>query len=251
MNKWKDKWFYYKVIAALLTLGGLLGLYLYHMIAQTWVRDLDYPFSYWMFQGQFFSFFTFQSNFLVGLWFLVAAIYHQQKNRLLDNEKLTLAVTSYISVTCFIYVTVLFPGLFISHQKIITEDLITGPYFHILNPALMITYSLIHVRAINMTGKQYYSKNFWFYLIYPCLYIIYLICRIVVYVNVSSLKDVPFYIVYPYYVSLNPDLDISKITFPSSTDFIFIGVFLVLALCLFTAFNAIYFFSFRKLAKKK
>lgn len=252
MNKWKDKWFYYKLSATFLILGGLLALYLFHMITQTWVRSLDYPFSYWMFQGQFFSFFTFQSNFIIGVWFLVAAIYHGQKNRLLDNQKLTLAVTGYISVTCFVYVTILFPGLFFSsHQAIKTEDLVTGPYFHILNPVLMIAYSLTHVQSFNFSAKSYYKKNFGFYLIYPLLYILFLIVRIVLYRNVASLKDVPFYIVYPYFVLLNPDQDISKVTMPSSEDFIFIGGFLVVAVCLFVVFNVIYFYSFKKLAKKK
>lgn len=251
MNKWKDKWFYYKVVAALLPLGGLLALYLYHMITQTWVRGLDYPFSFWMFQGQFFSFFTFQSNFIIGIWFLVAAIYHQQKNRLLDNQKLTIAVTAYISVTCFIYTTILFPGLFISHQSIKTEDLVTGPYFHLLNPILMIVYSLTHVQSFKITAKSYYSKGFWLYLIYPLLYILFLLFRIVLYLNVPSLKNVPFYIVYPYFVVLNPNQDISTITMPSTTDFIFIGVFLLIAVLLFSAFNAIYFFSFKKLGQKK
>ncbi|MBE4704406.1 hypothetical protein [Spiroplasma platyhelix] len=251
MSKWKDKWFYYKVGSAFLILGGLFALYLYHMIAQTWVRELGYPFSYWMFQGQFFSFFTFQSNFIVGVWFLVAAIYHKQKNHLLDNQKLTLAVTSYISVTCFVYVVILFPGFFISHQTLTTEEWITGPYFHLLNPALMIAYSLTHVQAIKLSAKSYYSKYFFFYLIYPLLYILYLIFRIVLYRNVAILKDVPFYIVYPYFVVLNPDQDIAKVTVPETNDLIFIGVFLLVALILFAGFNLIYFFSFKKMTQRK
>lgn len=251
MSKWKDKWFYYKVLATFLILDGLLALYLYHMITGTWVRGLDYPFSYWMFQGQFFSFFTFQSNFIIGVWFLVAAIYHQQRNRLLDNQKLTIAITSYISVTCFIYVTILFPGLFISHQTIKTEDLISGPYFHLLNPVLMIVYSLTHVQPFRFTAKLYYAKNFFFYLIYPLFYILYLVCRIVLYRNIDSLKDVPFYIVYPYFIVLNSDENIANVRVPSTEDLIFIGLFLLVALLLFTVFNAVYFFSFRKLGQKK
>lgn len=250
MNKWQDKWFYYKAISALLILAGLLAVYLYHMISQTWIRNIDYSFSYVLFQGQFLSFFTFQSNFIIGVWFLVAAIFHSKKNRFIENQNISLAISAYISVTCFIYTTILFPGLLIKGNAKI-EDLITGPFFHMLTPVLFLIYTLIHVKSMSITAKKYYTKNFFFYWIYPWFYTIYLIARIILYTNDPKFKDLPFEIVYPY-------LAIFKETGNWGTDFgnailafYLIFVFFIIVHLLFIFFNLIYFFSFKRIAKKK
>ncbi len=70
----KDKWFYYQLCVGIIIIGALFSVYLYHMIMQQWLRNIDYSFSPVLFQGQFFSFFTYQSNFLLGVWFLASAV---------------------------------------------------------------------------------------------------------------------------------------------------------------------------------
>lgn len=250
MNKWKDKWFYYKLFTAVLILAGLLALYLYHMIAQTWFRGVDYPFNYLIFQGQFFSYFTFQSNFIIGVWFLIATLYHNRKHKLIDNQNIMLAATCYISVTSFVYLAVLIPGMFLMSTKMILEDMITGPFFHVLTPTLMIFYSLMHVQTMKLSAKQYYTKNFFFYLIYPWLYTLYLVGRLVVYSNVASLKDVPLIIVYPYFPVLDLGETIAHAFDNAVRSVLAIVVFFIVVHVLFVLFNLIYFFSFKKLANK-
>ncbi|MGL5268504.1 MAG: hypothetical protein ACRC8P_01895 [Spiroplasma sp.] len=252
MNKWKDKWFYFKITSAFLTLGGLVAVYLYHMIFQTWIRELDYPFNFFLFQGQFLSFFTFQSNFITGVWFLIAAIYHKQKNRFIENPNILLAITSYISVTFLVFLAILVPGFFISKIKIEIEDIITAPFFHILTPILMISYSLIHIKEISFYSKRYYPKIFFIYLIYPWVYSIYLILRIVVYTNISSLKDIPFSIVYPYIPIFKTSSEVRDDILNGKLDIlILIVLFFLVVHCLFVILNFIYFLIFKKITKRK
>lgn len=252
MNKWKDKWFYYKFISVLLILGGLLAVYLYHMISQTWIRTLDYPFSFLLFQGQYLSFFTYQSNFIIGIWFLIAAIYHKQKNRLIDNANVLLAVTAYISITCFVYVVILFPGFFISKTEFELEDIITGPYFHILTPLLLIVYSIIYCKKLPFHHQQYYPKQLLFYFIYPWVYCIYLVLRVVIFMNVSALKDVPFSIVYPYLpITKSARVVRDEILGGNLDNLFFLIIFFLVVQCLFVIFNFLYFIIFKKIAKRK
>lgn len=252
MNKWKDKWFYYKFISTFLILGGLLTVYLYHMISQTWIRTLDYPFSFLLLQGQYLSFFTYQSNFIIGVWFLIAAIYHKQKNRLIDNANILLAVTAYISVTCFVYIVILFPGFFISKTEFELEDIITGPYFHILTLLLMIIYSIIYCKKLPFHYQEYYLKQFLFYFIYPLVYSIYLSLRIVIFMNVASLKHVPFIIVYPYLpITKSSGVVRDEILAGKLDNLFFIIIFFLVVQCLFVIFNYFYFMIFKKIAKRK
>ncbi|WP_215826561.1 hypothetical protein [Spiroplasma endosymbiont of 'Nebria riversi'] len=72
-NKW---WFIYEIVIAIFTLSVLIFDYVEHLITKIWVRSIDEPFSYTGFQGQYFIYFTIQSNIIVFVWFLLAAIYH-------------------------------------------------------------------------------------------------------------------------------------------------------------------------------
>lgn len=245
MQRWKNGWFYYKLISVFLILGGLLGFYLYHVISKTWIRDISgYPFSLALFQGQFFSFFTFQSNFIVGAWFLIALIFYNKKNRIIDNQNITLALTTYISVTMFVFLGLLVPIYFYNGNVVNLEDIITGPYFHILTPMLMIIYSLFNVKSFPISFKKYYSKNFFFTLIFIWVYILYLITRICIYSTIVSDLKVPFTIIFPYMFFNNFDET-------SRFFFYFLIILIIGTHLLLVFFNVVYFFLFKKIAAKK
>ncbi|MDQ7983087.1 MAG: hypothetical protein REH79_02570 [Spiroplasma sp.] len=247
VNKSKDLWFYYKVITTVLILSAVLGVYLYHMITRTWVRASDYPFNYWLFQGNFFSYFTYQSNIIVGVWFLIAAIYHNKPNKIIDNQNVRLAITCYISVTCFIFLIVLMPGLFFFEDSISFFEIFGLLFFHVFSPILMIVYTLTHVVPMKMKASQYYQKSFWLYLLYPVGYTLFLVIRLIVYSNISTLKNVPLVLVYPY-LPILPTEDIGTIITNSHLIVFLMTVFFVVVYIAFIAFNFIYFFSIKKIA---
>jgi len=254
INKWKDPWFYYKVIAATVILGAIVGVYLYHMILQKWTRTTDYPFSYWLFQGNFISYFTYQSNIIVGVYFLFAAIYHNKPNKIIDNQNVKLAITCYITVTCCTFLIIIIPVAVLSVFKT-TETFKFGVilgaiFFHVIVPASMIFYTLTHVTPMKMTAKEYYHKSFWLYLIYPLAYTFYLALRLIVYSTVPSLKSMPLILVYPYLPGF-PDHNVLPHISNNQLNIIIMAIFFILVYIGFIGFNFIYFYSIRKLSQKK
>lgn len=247
MNKWKDKWFYYKLIAAILILGGLLAIYLYHMIAQVWIRNVKYPFSFVLFQGQYISYFTYQSNIIIGMWFLLATIYHGKKNRLIESQNIRLAITAYISVTCLTYVMVLFPAVFVAKKPFSIRGTITGIFFHIITPSLMIFYSLYHLDGHKWSKHVSFKKGLLNYLFYPWIYVAFILMRITLFLFDSSLKDVPFKIVYPY-APLLGDIN-TEMAFNSKVAFfLLIIAFFVFVQLLFILFYFLYFYLLKKIS---
>lgn len=254
INKWKDPWFYYKVIAATAILASILGVYLYHMINQKWTRTTDYPFSYLLFQGNFISYFTYQSNIIVGVWFLIAAIYHNKKNKMIDNQNITLAITCYITITCCTFLIVIVPvavlSIFKTSETFNAEVVLGAIFFHVLVPASMIIYTLTHAKPMKMTAKEYYHKSFWLYLIYPWLYTLYLALRLIIYSTVPSLKSMPLILVYPYLPGF-PDYNVLPHITNNQLNIILMVIFFVFVHIGFVLFNFMYFYSIKKLSQKK
>ncbi len=252
MNKYKDKWFYFEILLGSMIIFGLVYVYLDHMINQYWLRNIDYPFSVVIFQGQFFSFFTYQSNFMVAIFLLLSGIFYKKKLAFCKSQTILLAITSYITVTCVTYTFILFPSILFSHKPIKPLDMVGGTFFHMISPPLMIFYCVKHIDLSEITKKSYFTKSFILYLIYPWLYTLFLLGRLIMYTVDFKFTDVPIEIIYPY----SPFFDYNS---KSLNDFmseiinliLSVIVFFVSVHVLFITVNLIYFFSFKKMANKK
>ncbi len=117
---------------------------------------------------RFFSYFTILTNTIVGLYFSYLT-YHSfgVKNVSLNNFGKLTAITVYITVVGLVY-QILLRHLWTptGMQKIVDEVL------HTVNPVLVIIYWFIS-RKINTL--QYSQIKFW--LIYPLIYLIYVLIR--------------------------------------------------------------------------
>lgn len=121
-----------------------------------------------------------------------------------------------------------------------------------ISPPLMIFYCVKNIDLSNITKKQYFTKSFFLYLIYPWTYTIFLIGRLIMYTVDFKFVDVPIEIIYPY----SPFFDNNS---KSLNDFmseiinliLSVIVFFVSVHILFITVNIIYFFSFKKMANKK
>lgn len=249
--KWKDKWFYYKLIMGLLIVGALISVYLTRMITHTWLRNVKYPFSPVLFQGQFLSFFTYQSNFAVGIWFLISSRYHNQSNQTCNKQNIRLALTCYITVTCVTWVFFLLPGSIISGKTLNPVWLIISFFFHIITPLSMIIYTFCHIEPLNTSIKEYYRKSFFLYWIYPWGYTLFLIFRIALFANDPTLRTMPFEIIFPYAPAFK-DL----YGFGDWFDYFFITFFVIIALLvivhiLFVVINLLYLKIISKVINKR
>lgn len=198
--KQQDKWFYYKLISGLLILLSLISVYIYHMVTKTWLRNIDvkqFAFNYGIFQWQFISFFTYQSNFIVGVWFLLAAIWHNKKNSGILKQNVRIAITCYITVTMLVWTFFLLPGMFFTESSFAVSSFIQGVFFHIIFPILMITYTLCHIEPLNQTIKQYYKTSFWVYWLYPIAYSV-LIFVGYIFFSIGYHHEIPLNIAFPY-----------------------------------------------------
>ncbi|WP_425380017.1 hypothetical protein [Spiroplasma endosymbiont of Stenodema calcarata] len=145
----KDKWFYYQLCSGIIIIVALLTVYLYHMITKIWLRNIDSLFSPVLFQGQFFSFFTYQSNFLLGIWFIASACTFHKRQYWWKNQYTRIAITLYITVTCITFMAFLLPAMLMA-EKFYFSKILVGLFFHLVTPILMIVYLFMHREKNNI-----------------------------------------------------------------------------------------------------
>ncbi|AKX34383.1 hypothetical protein SLITO_v1c07600 [Spiroplasma litorale] len=234
--------------------GMLIFVYVEHMVNSHWLRNVDYPFSPVIFQGQFLSFFTFQSNGLVAAYFLIRVIFYDNQIRFCKNKTLLLYVTSYITVTFITYVTVLFPATLANKYETRIIDWIYSLFLHIITPISTITYMFLNIDFSQITVKKYFKNYFLGYLVYPWFYTIYLIFRIFIFLSDDRFSSIPFEIVYPYAPVSSKSFDFGN---SSAEDMIgnilytFFSIFLLFIVVhtLFIIVNISYLFIIRKMER--
>ncbi|ASP28493.1 hypothetical protein SCORR_v1c07210 [Spiroplasma corruscae] len=237
-------------------LGMLVFVYAEHMINQHWLRNVDYPFSPVIFQGQFTSFFTFQSNGIVGAYFLVRVIFYDNQIRFCKNKTLLLFVTSYITVTFITYVCVLFPATLKNGYDTRVIDWIYSVFMHVVVPISTITYMFMNIDLSDITLKKYFRSYFAGYLIYPWVYTIYLMFRVFIFLNDDRFSSIPFEIVYPYAPVSNKTFDFDNggnfNDVFGNVLFTFFSIFLLFIVVhiLFISVNIIYILIIWKINKK-
>ncbi|ALX71027.1 hypothetical protein STURO_v1c07760 [Spiroplasma turonicum] len=233
----------------------LVFVYIEHMVNKHWLRNVDYPFSPVLFQGQFASFFTFQSNALVGAYFLIRVLFYDNQIRFCKNKTLLLYVTCYITVTFITYTCVLFPATLKNSYETRTIDWIYSLFLHVVIPVSTITYTFLNIDLTNFNIRKYFKTYFWGYFAYPWIYTFYLLFRIFTYLTDDRFSSIPFEIVFPYapvsnktfdFGNSNSDDIIGSIVY---TFFTILLLFVVVHL-LFVVVNITYVLIFWKLSKK-
>ncbi|WP_339020801.1 hypothetical protein [Spiroplasma endosymbiont of Atherix ibis] len=251
MNKWKDKWFYFEILLSFSIFLCLVYVYFDHMINEYWLGNINFPFSPVVFQGQFFSFFTYQSNFIVAI-FLLLSVFYRKSLKTCKSEIILLSITSYITVTAITYTFILLPSIIISNKSILKLDLTFAIFFHIISPGLMIFYCVKHVNLLNITISSYFKKYIWVYLIYPWSYTLFLVVRLIMYSLDPIFIDLPIEIIYPYSPPLWASINSISEYFEQIGKFIFlILIFFIFMHILFISINIFYFFILRLISKKK
>lgn len=193
----KDKWFYYKLFSFIISLFFLLYIYIYQMVEQDWLISTkkieNYPFYYHLYQSFFTSYFTIQSNILVMVWFFLAFIYHNNEDKIFwTGQKSKILMSTYISVTFFIYFTALLP---LAAAEMGAFKWITGLGQHLLVPILMVFYTLCNIGKQKYEYKKYSIKVLPYNLIYPILYLFITLIR----AEFLRKDNVPNAISYPYF----------------------------------------------------
>lgn len=196
-NKW---WFIYEIVIAVFTLSVLIFGYVEHLITKTWMRSIDEPFSYTGFQGQYFSYFTIQSNIIVFVWFLLAAIYHFKSDKpLILRQGGLIVISLYISITFITYMTMMLPFAATTMTPITWFENMSQ---HLIVPLLVICYMCFHIGEKPIVIKEYLKKKLWINFLYPLFYFLYIILRL----YMGVLDDKPTLLYFPYL----PKLDVAN-----------------------------------------
>ncbi|WHQ36709.1 Pr6Pr family membrane protein [Spiroplasma sp. SV19] len=173
---WKDWRVYYKLFFAILIgcgiFAALIESYVHGITVNvknpTWTAEAtknfindkgDYTFNY-------FSYFTMQTNLLVFAWLLGAGLFpkYEGKSKWL-GYKLTLAITTYISITFLIFNLMLLPF----DQPQTWKAWLYSTIQHVICPIAMIVYFLFFMeRQNNITiTKVYWRQDLWKLYFYP------------------------------------------------------------------------------------
>ncbi|WP_338968089.1 Pr6Pr family membrane protein [Spiroplasma endosymbiont of Lonchoptera lutea] len=219
----------FKIFAFIFTIAFLIATYINSMVLKLWVPKSDLPFLYGDFTVQYLSFFTTQSNIIVAIWFLLATINYQNEDKnILTGQTSKLFITSYISVTFFVWLTVLMPTAF---KDMGINAWIYGVAQHIIVPLLMIIYGIWNIGSNKIELNNYFKKNIWIYLSYPLTYIIYVMLR-----GEMRWADGKENLSYPYFF-----LNLHNKNFGMNGVLVFV-IFATLILFLFIVFNLLYIF---------
>lgn len=174
MQTTKNK-LYFKVFAFIVTTALLIAVYLYSISMKIWVPDAEVVFLYGDFTLQYLSFFTTQSNIIVALWFLLAIINHKNEDQKISTGQTSkIFVTSYITITALVWITILLPTTIKTTNAV---KLTFGIGQHVIVPAMMIIYTITSIGINKIDFKQNLNREFLFYLIYPLIYIFYVMIR--------------------------------------------------------------------------
>ncbi|QHX36732.1 Pr6Pr family membrane protein [Spiroplasma sp. BIUS-1] len=221
-TKWIDSWeaesklrdwrFWYKLLAGILVLIGITMNLSVELISLSDSTPEDLRWSVWHttygsgetgidyagYLGNFFSYFTIQTNILVAIWFFAAAFSHKQEGlNFITKSKISYAVATYITITCLIYNFLLLPTT-LSMSKT-GMDALTWTHQQILHtvvPILMVLYVCFFIkRDKTPTTKVFIKNNWWIYMIYPLLYGVFALIR----GEMRYISDKPVSTQYPYF----------------------------------------------------
>lgn len=213
------------------------------------------------------SFFTFQSNLLIAIWFLFGAIYHNQKNKIWILKPYTsIALTVYITLTCLVANLYLLPLGLISNNITnndnsgtisgsILKQILIQETLHFLIPLVTIVYLCLFYEFEKKELKDYqdlFTKKTISISLYPMLYSIYALLR----GELLYRSNKPYSVQYPYFFFYihqnggknyhNPyplkGINIDGI----SWFFITLVIFFIIIL----AFSILYLFALKKRAQK-
>lgn len=186
--KWNNWRFYYRILFGLLILGMLFYTLFNGLINGITVPDDEKENAKnweWFTQDKgdytlnFFTFFTTQTNILVGSWLFFSALLEnneKMKVKKLWNYHVVLGITIYISITGIIFNTLLLPTV-IKNTSVIFW-LTTGTA-HMLCPIVMIVYFILmpkNNRKI-LPMKQFIRHKLGFYYIYPICWVVIMLIR--------------------------------------------------------------------------
>ncbi|AGM26341.1 hypothetical protein SSYRP_v1c07510 [Spiroplasma syrphidicola EA-1] len=263
----KDWRFWFKIAAIFIGLFAILGEYINGMvnISNVWripegSTDKVYVWALYDAQGNlhwdyagytvfFLSFFTIQTNILVVLWFIFAAIWHTKEGvHKFLKPYFSLAVAVYISITCIVYNLVLLPvGIANSGSgkgsALSAFSWVIQTFLHFIVPMLCIIYVIFFLKKDNLvSNKQFIKKYYGNYVIYVVVYGVYAIIR-------GLLREFSGKLVstaYPYFFL---QVTAPKILGLPGYAWFIIVVFVLLAMIL--GFATLYNFAFNRLNKKK
>jgi len=126
-----------------------------------------------------FSFFTIQTNIMVILWFILGAIFHDREGKIDSRwfgQYMTLAITTYITITGIIFNTMLLPFLTIEGFY----GWFTNVVEHMVCPVVAIVYFLCFMKREKgsvLTSQLFWKKYLWKYFIYPIVWVIVMMIR--------------------------------------------------------------------------
>ncbi|WP_162649416.1 hypothetical protein [Spiroplasma sp. TIUS-1] len=193
-NKWiilKDWKFWFQLSIAILILVALLTDYMDGMInIATKFTDPDSGLNMWQISNGnlngydyagftifYFTFFTSQSNIFVILWCLISVIKWNKKS-ITDNDLLTYAIATYITITMLIFQTMLFPLSFIKNSEgemAISSwrfiNWFTQESLHLIGPLMFIIFVLIvRQKSSTIDTKTLVTKKIWVSFTYPLIW---------------------------------------------------------------------------------
>ncbi|WP_342272918.1 Pr6Pr family membrane protein [Spiroplasma endosymbiont of Acasis viretata] len=128
----------------------------------------------------YFSFFTIQTNVFVIIWLISSAIFWEQEGRINSKwfgQYMTLAVTTFITITGIVFNVMLLPTLVNQLQTFYAW--FTNIVQHIVVPIIMIIYFFIMPREQGsvFTTKEFWKKRMWMYYIYPVIWAVIMLIR--------------------------------------------------------------------------
>lgn len=125
----------------------------------------------------YFTYFTTQSNIFVAVWCLISVIRFNKKS-ITDNDLLTYAVATYITITMIIYQTMLFPTSFGKNADGVMilslwgfENWFSQEILHLIAPIMFIVF-VVRFRESHslISTKTLLTKKIWVSFTYPLVW---------------------------------------------------------------------------------
>lgn len=212
----KDWRFIFKVITFLIFFLSILVGFVYAVFIDFWyVSPKDMLGGYYLRLynlNVLISFWSVQTNVLAGLWFLYAILYHnREKDNRFTNTNSQIYITIYITVTFLIFwgiiVTNVFENAMYDFNTRTWSDLIITSITHLITPLLTIIYLIFSLGREKFSYKNYAYKKSVIMLIYPIIYLIFVIIR----AEMVKRDEIDFMVSpYPFVDFYEPILNISR-----------------------------------------